>query len=398
MSDCFLQHYWWFLISLLGALLAFLMFVQGGQSLLWQLGKSEDERRLLLRATGHKWERTFTTLVTFGGAFFAAFPLFYSTSFGGAYWVWMLILISFVLQAVSYEFQLKAGNLLGAGTYRVFLFANGVLGPLLIGTALGTFFSGAEFVVDKGSLTQVGMPVISRWANSWHGLEAVLNPWNVCLGLVLLFLARTLGCLYFLGSLEGKGAELRVRCRRALIREAALFLVFFCLYAAHWLTMYGFAVEPGTGIVYMQSCKFSTNLLEMPAVGALFLLGILVLLVGLIRPLMTVRHHGFWFVGAGAVLVLLAMLLCAGWNNTAYYPSVVDFQSSLTIANSSASAFTLRVMAGVSLFIPVVLAYVAWAWHALGREDAGGGASLIPLQEALPEDSPSAPDAPEKEC
>ncbi len=366
----FLQHYWWFLVSLLGALLVFLMFVQGGQSLLWQLGKTEDDRRLLLRSTGLKWELTFTTLVTFGGAFFASFPLFYSTSFGGAYWVWMLILFSFVLQAVSYEFQLKPGNLLGAGTYRAFLFINGVLGPLLIGTAVATFFSGAEFVVDKGNILNVGMPVISRWANSLHGLEAVLNPWNVCLGLAVLFLTRTLGCLYFLGALEGKGAELRLRCRRTLIREAALFLVFFLLYAARWLTMDGYAVEPGTGVVSLQSCKYAMNLIEMPVVGALFLLGVLLVLVGLIRPLMTVRHHGFWYVGAGTVLTVLAMLLCAGWNNTAYYPSSVDFQSSLTISNSCASPFTLRVMALVSLFIPFVLAYIAWAWRALGRKDA----------------------------
>ncbi len=371
MTDTYsmLQHYWWFLVSLLGALLVFLMFVQGGQSLLWQLGKTEENRRLLLRATGHKWELTFTTLVTFGGAFFASFPLFYSTSFGGAYWVWMLILFSFVLQAVSYEFQLKPGNVFGAGTYRVFLFVNGVLGPLLIGTAVGTLFSGAEFVVDKASLTDVGMPVISRWANPLHGLEAVLNPWNVCLGLAVLFLTRTLGCLFFLGTLEGKGAELRVLCRRALIREAALFLVFFLLYIARWLTMDGFAVEPMTGVVTMQSCKFSTNLLDMPVVGCLFLLGVLLVLIGIIRPLLTVRHHGFWFVGAGAVLTVLTMLLCAGWNNTAYYPSTVDFQSSLTIANSSASEFTLRVMAVVSLFIPVVLGYVTWAWRALERDE-----------------------------
>ncbi len=365
----FLQHYWWFLVSLLGALLVFLMFVQGGQSLLWQLGKTEDERRLLLTRTGHKWELTFTTLVTFGGAFFASFPLFYSTSFGGAYWVWMLILFSFVLQAVSYEFQLKRGNVLGTRTYRIFLFLNGVLGSLLIGTAVGTFFSGAEFVVDKASITEPGMPVISRWANALHGLEAVGNLWNVCLGLAVLFLTRTLACLYFLGSITGQGSELRVRCRRVFIREAALFLLFFLLFVAHWLTMDGFTVEPLSGIVSLQSCKYALNLLEMPAVGSLFLLGVLLVLIGLTRPLLTVRHHGFWFAGAGSVLAVLAMLLCAGWNNTAYYPSTVDFQSSLTIVNSCSSEFTLKVMAVVSLFIPAVLAYVAWAWSVLARED-----------------------------
>ncbi len=364
----FLQHYWWFLVSLLGALLVFLMFVQGGQSLLWQLGKTEEDRRLLLVRTGHKWELTFTTLVTFGGAFFASFPLFYSTSFGGAYWVWMLILFSFVVQAVSYEFQLRKGNVLGTRTYRIFLFINGVLGPLLIGTAVGTFFSGAEFVVDKASLTDPAMPVISRWVNPWHGLEAVLNPWNVCLGLVVLFLTRTLACLYFLGTL--RGGELRVLCRRAMIREGALFLLFFLLYVFHWLTMEGFAVEPEAGIVSRQSCKYAQNLMQMPVVGLLFLLGVLLVLIGLVRALFTVRHHGFWLVGAGGVLAVLAMLLCAGWNHTAYYPSTVDFQSSLTIENSCSSEFTLRVMAVVSLFIPVVLAYVAWAWRVLARDSA----------------------------
>ncbi len=366
LSYSFLQHYWWFLVSLLAALLVFLMFVQGGQSLLWQLGKTEEERRLLLERTGHKWELTFTTLVTFGGAFFASFPLFYSTSFGGAYWVWMLILFSFVLQAVSYEFQLRRGNVLGARTYRAFLFINGVLGPLLIGTAVSTFFNGAEFVVDKVCLTHPDMPFISSWANPLHGLEAVANPWNVCLGLAVLFLTRALACLFFLETL--KGSELRVRCRRALIREGALFLLFFLLYVARWLTMLGFAVEPLAGIVYMQNCKYGLNLVQMPAVGALFALGLLLVLAGLVRPLFTVKHHGFWLVGAGSVLAVLAMLLCAGWNDTAYYPSTVDFQSSLTIANSCSSEFTLSVMAAVSLFIPVVLAYVAWAWRVIVRE------------------------------
>ncbi len=366
----FLQHYWWFLISLLGALLVFLMFVQGGQSLLWQLGKTEEERRTLLASTGLRWELTFTTLVTFGGAFFAAFPLFYSTSFGGAYWVWMLILFSFVVQAVSYEFQLKKGNVLGTRTYRAFLFANGVLGPLLIGTAVATFFSGADFVVDKGNFTNPGMPVISRWANPLHGLEAALVPWNVCLGLTVLFLARTLACLYFLEGL--KGGELRVRCRRGLIREGALFLLFFLLYLFHWLTMPGYDVTPVLGVVSMQSFKYLMNLVQMPAVGAFFLLGVVLVLVGITWPLFTVRHHGFWCAGAGAVLTVLTMLLCAGWNDTAYYPSTEDLQSSLTLANSSSSEFTLRTMAVVSLFIPVVLVYVAWAWRALNREEDGG--------------------------
>lgn len=362
----FLQHYWWFLVSLLGAILVFLMFVQGGQSLLWSLGRTEEHRRMLLLATGRKWELTFTTLVTFGGAFFASFPLFYSTSFGGAYWVWTLILLCFVLQAVSYEFQLKKANLLGTTTYRVFLFINGVLGPLLLGTAVATFFSGAEFTVDKANIAQTSMPVISCWANPLHGLEAALEPWNFCLGLVVLFLSRTLACLYFLSSI-GDG-ELRVCCRRRLPWEGALFVAFFLAYMAHWLTMPGFAVHAETGLVHVEECKYLYNLAEMPAVAALFALGVLLVLTGIIRPLLTVRHGGVWFAGFGTVFTILALLLCAGWNNTAYYPSLVRLQSSLTIANSSSSLFTLKVMSVVSLFIPFVLAYIAWAWRALDRK------------------------------
>ncbi len=356
-----LQHYWWFLVSLLGALLVFLMFVQGGQSLLWTLGRSEEHRRMLLCSTGRKWELTFTTLVTFGGAFFASFPLFYSTSFGGAYWVWMAILLCFVVQAVSYEFQLRRGNVLGTTTYRCFLLANGVLGPLLIGTAVATFFSGAEFVVDKDSITSAGMPVISRWANPLHGLEAALVPWNLCLGFAVLFLTRLLACLYFLGNIQD--GELRVRCRRRLPAESLLFLVFFLAWLAHWLTMDGFAVHGG--MVAMESCKYFHNLMSMPAVAGVLLLGVLLVLTGIVTPLLTVRHRGIWFAGAGSVLTVLALLLCAGWNNTAYYPSAIDLQSSLTLANSCSSEFTLRTMTWVSLLIPFVLAYIAWAWRAL---------------------------------
>jgi len=361
----FLQHYWWFLVSLLGALLVFLMFVQGGQSLLWSLGRTEDHRRMLLLSTGRKWELTFTTLVTFGGAFFASFPLFYSTSFGGAYWVWTLILLCFVLQAVSYEFQLRKANLLGTTTYRVFLFANGVLGPLLLGTAVATFFSGAEFTVNKANILHPSMPVISCWENPLHGLEAALVPWNLCLGLVVLFLSRTLACLYFLGNIGD--AELRVCCRRRLPWEGALFVAFFLAYMAHWLTMPGFAVNPETALVHVEECKYLNNLLDMPAVAALLAVGVLLVLVGIIRPLLTVRHGGIWFAGFGTVFTVLALLLCAGWNHTAYYPSLVSLQSSLTLANSSSSLFTLEVMSVVSLLIPAVLAYIVWAWRALDR-------------------------------
>ncbi len=368
MSDTyiFLQHYWWFLVSLLGALLVFLMFVQGGQSLLWQLGKTEAQRRMLLISTGREWELTFTTLVTFGGAFFASFPLFYSTSFGGAYWVWMLILFSFVVQAVSYEFQLKKGNVLGTRTYRSFLWLNGMVGPLLIGTAVATFFSGAEFVVNKTSLTHISMPVISRWANPLHGLEAALVPFNLLLGFAVLFLSRVLACLYFLGNIGEE--ELRANCRRCLLRQAFFFLVFFLTFMGYWLTMDGFGLNPSSGLVEMQPYKYALNLLSMPAVAAVLVLGVVLVLTGIILPFVTERHHGIWFAGVGTVLTVLALLLCAGWNGTAYYPSLVDLQSSLTISNSCSSEITLAVMSVVSLLIPFVLAYIAWAWRVLDRE------------------------------
>ncbi len=368
MSDTFsfLQHYWWFLVSLLGALLVFLMFVQGGQSMLWQLGRTEEQRRMLLLSTGRKWELTFTTLVTFGGAFFASFPLFYSTSFGGAYWVWMLILFSFVVQAVSYEFQLKKGNVLGARTYRIFLWLNGVVGPLLLGAAVATFFSGAEFVVNKGSLTDVRMPVISSWANPLHGLEAALVPFNLLLGFAVLFLSRTLACLYFLGNIED--AAVRANCRRALVRQAFFFLVCFLVFLAQWLVMDGVGPNPSSGELELQPWRYTRNLLDMPAVAVLLLLGVVLVLTGIIRPFVTERHHGIWYAGAGTVLTVLVLLLCAGWNGTAYYPSLVDLPSSLTIRNSCSSEFTLRVMSVVSLLIPFVLAYIAWAWRALDRE------------------------------
>lgn len=358
-----LQQYWWFLVSLLGALLVFLLFVQGGQSLLWCIGKDEMQRRMLLLATGRKWELTFTTLATFGGAFFASFPLFYSTSFGGAYWVWMLILLCFVIQAVSYEYQLKKQNVLGTLTFRIFLTINGVLGPVLLGTAVSTFFCGAEFTVNKAALTDAAMPVISTWATPFHGLEAVLNPWNVCLGLAVFFLARVLACLYFLNQI-GDG-NLRVNVRRVFPWQALLFLIFFLAWVGHWATMEGFAYNPESGVVYTESCKYFFNLMQMPVVGGMLVLGVVLVLIGIIGPLVAVKHGGIWFAGAGTVLTVLALLLCAGWNNTCYYPSLADLQSSLTIANSSSSEFTLRTMAYVSVLIPFVLAYIIWAWHAL---------------------------------
>lgn len=360
----FLQEYWWFLVSLLGALLVFLMFVQGGQSLLFTIGKTERQQKLLINSIGRKWEFTFTTLVTFGGAFFASFPLFYSTSFGGAYWVWTLILLCFVLQAVSYEFQAKKGNLLGKKTYRIFLIINGVLGPLLLGTAVGTFFTGAEFVIDKTQLTEVSMPVISRWATPWHGLEAVTVVWNLCLGAAVFFLARVLAILYFVNNIEDD--EVDKHCRKRLSIEVGGFLVFFLLFVGRLMTMEGYAVQPETEEIFMQPYKYLNNLLEMPVVLVLFLAGVVLVLYGIINTILSKYHvKGIWFAGAGTVLTVLALLLCAGWNHTAYYPSTVDLQSSLTIQNSSSSHFTLQTMMYVSFLIPFVLAYIFYAWRAL---------------------------------
>ena len=360
----FYQEYWWFLISLLGALLVFLMFVQGGQSLIWTLGRTEEQRRMLLLATGRKWELTFTALVTFGGAFFASFPLFYSTSFGGAYWVWVLILLCFVVQAVSYEFQLKRGNVLGTTTYRIFLLLNGILGPLLIGTAVGTFFTGAEFVVNKAAVANPAMPVISYWASSWHGLEAALVPQNLMLGMSVLLLTRVLACLYFAGNIADEA--LRENCRRRLPLESGFFLLFFLTWLVRWLLSTGFAYMPDSGLVYLSPYKYLNNLLEMPGVLTLLVVGVLLVLGGMAGGMLG-KRRAFWSAGAGTVLTVLALLLCAGWNHTAYYPSVTSLQSSLTIANSSSGIFTLKTMSVVSLIIPFVLAYIVWAWRALDK-------------------------------
>lgn len=360
----FLQHYWWFIISLLGGLLVFLLFVQGGQSLLFQLGKTEAQRQLLLESTGKKWELTFTTLVTFGGAFFASFPLFYSTSFGGAYWVWMLILLCFVLQAVSYEYQMRKGNLLGKKTYRIFLLINGIAGPVLLGTAVGTFFNGAEFIVNKEQLSVLSMPVISQWATPWHGLEAVLNIWNVCLGIAVFFLARVLAILYFMNNIDDE--SIRSQSWNRLLPESIAFLLFFLAFLAHWLIADGFAVNPDTQEIFMQPYKYALNLLEMPYVTSILLVGVILVLWGIGKTYLNPSYReGIWFSGTGTVLTVLALLLCAGWNHTAYYPSITDLQSSLTLQNSCSSPFTLKVMSYVSILIPFVLAYIFYAWRAI---------------------------------
>ncbi len=373
-----LQHYWWFVVSLLAALLVFLLFVQGGNSLLFSLPKTELQRKMMVNSTGRKWEFTFTTLVTFGGAFFASFPLFYSTSFGGAYWLWMIILFTFVAQAVSYEFQSKAGNLLGKRTYQVLLVINGVAGPLLLGMAVATFFTGSNFHVNKANLTDTLMPVISSWGNGWHGLDALANPWNWVLGLAVFFLARIQGVLYFINNIMDE--ELTRRCRRALIIHTAFFLLFFLTFLAYIFLGNGFAVDPSTGQVYMEPYKYFTNLIEMPAVLVTFVVGVLLVLYGILRTLFKQAFtRGIWFTGVGTVLAVLALLLTVGYNNTAYYPSTADMQSSLTLANSCSSLFTLKTMAYVSILVPFVLAYIFYAWRSIDRkpidadEIEGGG-------------------------
>ena len=361
----FLQQYWWFLISLLGGLLVFLLFVQGGNALIFLAGKTEDQRQLIINSTGRKWELTFTTLVTFGGAFFASFPLFYSTSFGGAYWVWILILITFVFQAVSYEFQGKAGNLLGKNAFRWFLTLNGCLAPLLIGTAVGTFFTGSPFVVNKDAVAEVGAPVISRWTSAWHGLEAVAVPFNVELGLMVMLLTVCLGALYLLNNIEEKSLESQLR--QSLKYAFGGFLVMLVVVLAQLLTMDGYAVD-AQGNVSMQAGKYLQNFWQMPMVLGMFLLGAVLLVAGVV--LTWIKPHfkrGIWWAGPGTVLAVMALFMIAGYNGTAYYPSSVDLSSSLTLSNSSSSEFTLTAMSIVSLIIPLVVAYIAYFWYKMDR-------------------------------
>lgn len=363
----FLQNYWWFLVSLLGALLVFLLFVQGGNSLLFRLGQTDEERTLLVNSTGRKWEFTFTTLVTFGGAFFASFPLFYSTSFGGAYWLWMIILFSFVMQAVSYEFQSKLGNLLGKRVYQYFLVINGVVGPVLLGAAVATFFNGSNFMVDKANMTDNTMSVISHWANGWHGLDAFADVWNIVLGFAVFFLARLLGNLYFINNIRNE--ELIPRCRRQLITDSVPFLLFFLAFVIRTLLKDGFAVNPETQVIVMEPFKYWHNFMAMPLLFVLFLLGVVSVLFGLTKSILSSAYtKGIWFAGVGTVLTVLALLLCVGYNHTAYYPSTADLQSSLTLANSCSSEFTLKTMAYVSILVPFVLAYIVYAWRAIDRK------------------------------
>ena len=362
----FLQQYWWFLIALLGGLLVFLLFVQGGNALIFLAGKNENERELLVNSTGRKWELTFTTLVTFGGAFFASFPLFYSTSFGGAYWVWILILITFVFQAVSYEFQSKAGNLIGRNSFRVFLTLNGCLAPLLIGTAVGTFFTGSQFIVNKNAVADIAAPTISSWASNWHGLEAVANPFNVEFGLMVMFLAICLGALYAINNIDND--KLASQLRRSLLISFACFVVMLVLVVAQLLTMNGFAVDDN-GVVTMVSGKYLHNFLQMPIVLAMFLIGAVLLVVGVVMTLYKKAFkRGIWFAAPGTVLAVMALFMIAGYNGTAFYPSTADLQSSLTLSNSCSSEFTLYTMAIVSLAIPFVVAYIAYFWRKMDNK------------------------------
>lgn len=366
MTYDFLQHYWWFIISLLGALLVFLLFVQGANSMIFQLGKTEEERRMLINSTGRKWEFTFTTLVTFGGAFFASFPLFYSTSFGGAYWVWVLILFTFIIQAISYEFQNKAGNLFGVRTFQTGLILNGILGPLLLGGAVATFFTGSNFIVEKGNITDFMQPVISHWANGSRGLDVLLNPWVIIFGISVVFLARILGTLYINNNVNDD--IIRGRVRKQLLVNTVLFLLFFLPFLIVTLVGEGYAVNEA-GVIVMEPMKYLNNLLAMWPLAIILLVGVVLLLFGIVKTVLKPEYvRGIWPAGIGVVLVVLVLFLIAGWNNTAYYPSTAELQSSLTLQNSSSSEFTLKAMFYVSFLVPFVLAYIVYAWRAIDKK------------------------------
>lgn len=373
MDYSFFQHYWWLLVSLLGALLVFLLFVQGGQTFIWPWQKDVTLQKMIINSSGRKWEFTLTTLVTFGGAFFASFPLFYSTSFGGAYWVWMLILFCFVIQAVSYEYQSKHGNVWGKKTFHTFLVLNGILAPVLLGAAVSTLFTGGNFLVDKSviyNFTQAAGP-ISAWQPyhgiQLHGLEAVLNPWNLVLGIAVLFLARTTALLYFINNIDDEA--LQIKAKKALLPNALIFVVFFVAYVVFLVTTTGYTEDPTTGVISLENYKYLHNFLAMPIVLIIFLIGVVLVLAGIALTLFKPAFRkGIWVEGVGVVLAVLGLLLVAGWNNTAYYPSLFDMQSSLTLRNSSSSPYTLQAMSIVSLLIPFVLAYIFYAWRSIDKK------------------------------
>ncbi len=360
-----LQHYWWIIISILAASFVSLTFVQGGQTLIGQIAKKDSERSVLINAIGRRWDLTFTTLVVFGGAFFASFPLFYSTSFGGAYWVWMIILFSFIIQAVSYEYRNKAGNFLGKKTYDIFLVINGIIATVFIGTAVGTFFTGSHFIIDKAAIADLNQGV-SKWTLPTHGLEAVLSITNLSLGLAVFFLSRVLGGMYFLFAVDD--VELKAKTQKVIKLCSVAFLVFFLLFLGLILTKEGFAVNPDTKEVYMEPYKYLLNLIQMPVVLVILLVGVVLVLFGIFKGVFKGEGSSFWWTWGGTILTVIALFLVAGFNNTAYYPSVADLQSSLTIQNSSSSRITLIVMSYVSLFVPVVIIYVAYAWKSMIKE------------------------------
>ena len=369
MTYTFLQHYWCFVVALLGALLVFLLFVQGANSVARSIGWTEEGRRLVYNSTGRKWEFTFTTLVTFGGAFFASFPLFYSTSFGGAYWLWMIILFTFVLQAVSYEFQNKIGNFLCPKTFQFCLTLNGILGPLLLGGAVATFFEGSNFIVEKNNMIDATSltPIISRWANASHGLDALLNPWVLVFGFAVVFLARVLGILYVINNVDDE--DIRSRSSVRLVGAAIPFVILFVAYLVHLLTKDGFAWHPDTGVIFMEPYKYLHNFIDMWYLLIVLLIGVVLVLYGIGKTVWSKTYiSGIWPAGIGTVLTVLALLLCSAWNHTAYYPSTADLQSSLTLANSCSSEFTLRTMFYVSLLVPFVLAYIVYAWRAIDKK------------------------------
>jgi len=367
MTYVFFQQYWWFIVSLLGALLVFMMFVQGANSVIFSLGRNDKERRMIINSTGRKWEITFTTLVTFGGAFFASFPLFYSTSFGGAYWVWMIILFTFVIQAVSYEFQNKLGNILGTKTFQYFLVINGIAGPLLLGVAVATFFNGANFIIDKSNIFGDSSPIISSWANASHGLDALLNGWNIIFGLAVLFLARVLGILYTINNIDDE--DIRSRASVRLVGSAVPFFVFFIVSLIHLLLQDGYGYTSNTNEIYIEPNKYFNNLVQMWPVALMLVVGVVLFIYGTLKTILTSNYiRGIWPAGIGTVLVVLSLLLCAGWNNTVYYPSNAELKSSLTIANSCSSEFTLRTMSIVSILVPFVVAYIAYVWRVMDKK------------------------------
>ena len=368
MTYSFLQHYWCFVVALLGALLVFLLFVQGANSVARSLGWTDEGRRLVYNSTGRKWEFTFTTLVTFGGAFFASYPLFYSTSFGGAYWLWMLILFTFVMQAVSYEFQNKIGNFLGPRTFQFCLTLNGIVGPLLLGGAVATFFEGSNFIVEKNNMIDATAltPIISRWTNASHGLDTLLNPWVLVFGFAVVFLARVLGILYIINNVDDE--DIRSRGSVRLVGAAIPFVILFVAYLVHLLVKDGFAYTD-EGVIFMEQFKYLHNLLEMWYLLVTLLIGVVLVLYGIGRTITSPKYiSGIWPAGIGTVLAVLALLLTSAWNHTAYYPSTADLQSSLTMVNSCSSEFTLRTMFYVSLLVPFVLAYIVYAWRAIDKK------------------------------